>query len=133
MTAPPEELVAEMPFAVTAGVVLDDATPAGVTGHLDWHPDRCTAGGVLHGGALVTLADSVGAVLAFLLLPADATGTATIETKTNFTGPVRQGRADATAVPVHAGRSFVVVQTEVRAAGRLVALTLQTQAVQRPG
>ena len=125
--------VATMPFAAATGVVLDDVTPDGVTGHLDWHPDRCTVGGVLHGGALMTLADSVGAVLAFLLLPDDATGTATVETKTNFTGPVRQGRADATAVSVHAGRSFVVVQTEVRAAGRLVALTIQTQAVQRHG
>ena len=132
-TAPPDELVAAMPFAVTTGVVLDAVTPAGVTGHLDWHANRCTVGGLLHGGALVTLADSVGAVLAFLLLPDDATGTATVETKTNFVGPVRQGRADASAVPVHAGRSFVVVQTEVRAAGRLVALTIQTQAVQRPG
>jgi 1,4-dihydroxy-2-naphthoyl-CoA hydrolase len=65
----PAELLATMPFAVATGVLLDRAGPDEVAGRLPWAPDRCTAGGVLHGGALMTLADSVGAVCAFLNLP----------------------------------------------------------------
>ena len=71
---------------------------ATVVGELDWAPERCTVGGVLHGGTLMTLADSVGAVCAFLSLPAGATGTSTIASKTNLVGhpdPCGAGRLTA--------------------------------------
>ena len=126
------DLLAQMPFAVACGVQLDDAAAGEVRGHLDWRADRCTGGGVLHGGALMALADTVGAVCAFLNLPEGA-GTSTIESKTNFLRGVRRGTAHAVAKPVHVGRQTVVVQTEVRDdAGALVALTTQTQAVLAP-
>lgn len=123
------ELTAHMPFAETIGARLVAASTGAVVGELDWAPERCTVGGVMHGGALMTLADSVGAACAHLNLPEGAVGTATIESKTNLVGAVREGTAVATARIVHAGRSTIVVQTEVYAGDRLVALTTQTQTV----
>lgn len=127
----PEDLRSAMPFAVATGVVIETATPQEVTGTLAWAPDRCTAGGVMHGGALMTLADSVGAACAFLNLPAGAT-TTTVESGTHFFRAVRGGVVRATARPLHAGRTTVVVQTDVHDAdGRRVAQVTQTQAVLR--
>ena len=118
-----------MPFGALLGVELESAEPGEVRGSLDWSPERCTAGGVLHGGALMGLADAVGAVCAFLNLPAGAQ-TSTIESKTNFFRAVRDGHVEATSSPLHVGRSTIVVQTDVRdAEGRRVALTTQTQSV----
>ena len=77
----------------------------------------------------MALADSAGAVCAYLNLPEGATGTSTIQSATNFLGAVREGTAEATATPVHTGRSTIVVATEVRVDGRLVAVTTQTQSV----
>ncbi|TQN43473.1 uncharacterized protein (TIGR00369 family) [Blastococcus colisei] len=126
---PPTELLAAMPFAVTSGVLLDRAEPGEVSGRLPWAPERCTAGGVLHGGALMTLADSVGAVCAFLNLPA-GTVTSTVASSTALMRAVRGGMAHAVARPLHAGRSFVVVSVEVTDdEGRRVAQVTQTQAV----
>ena len=125
----PDALLALMPFAQTCGVRLLTTTPGEVRGELDWAAERCTTAGVLHGGALMTLADSLGAVCAFLNLPAGAT-TSTIESKTNFFRAVRDGTVSGTAKPVHVGRTTIVVQTELRdGQSRLVALVTQTQAV----
>ena len=94
-----------------------------------WAVEHCTAAGALHGGYLMTLADAAAATLAFLNLPPGAT-TATIEAKTNFLAPVRDGFVTARAELVHAGRRTIVVQVDVTDdAGRLVTRTLQTQAV----
>lgn len=123
------DLIALMPYAEASGVLLDSADADRVVGHLDWSPERCTAGGVMHGGALMTLADSVGAVCAFLGLSEGAT-TATTSSSTQLMRAVAGGSVTATARPLHRGRTQVVVQTELHdAEGRLVALTVQTQAV----
>jgi 1,4-dihydroxy-2-naphthoyl-CoA hydrolase len=99
---------------------------------LDWAPHLCTIGGVMHGGALMTLADSAGAVCAFAALPPDATGTTTISSSTNLIGAVRSGRVTATSRVLHAGSTTIVVQTELRRDdGRLVATTTQSQLVMR--
>jgi uncharacterized protein (TIGR00369 family) len=129
MTTDPAPLVASMPFAVATGVEIDRADPDEVTGGLDWAAERCTIGGTLHGAALMTLADSLGAVCAFLNLP-DGAVTSTIESKSNFFRAVREGRAHATSVPLHVGRTTIVVQTDIRDdSGKRVALVTQTQAV----
>jgi uncharacterized protein (TIGR00369 family) len=107
-----------------------DADEVAVT--LPWNQEWCTSGGLLHGGMVMTLADSAGGACAFANLPADATGTSTIESKTNFLGGVREGDVTATARPLHVGSTTIVVETEVRAGGRLVAKTTQTQIVLRP-
>jgi 1,4-dihydroxy-2-naphthoyl-CoA hydrolase len=118
-----------VPFAVTLGIELVSAEVDEVRGRLAWAAERCTAAGVMHGGALMSLADTLGGVCAFLNLPPGAT-TATIESKTNFFRAVREGVVTGIARPLHTGRSFIVVQTElVDDAGRNVALVIQTQAV----
>jgi 1,4-dihydroxy-2-naphthoyl-CoA hydrolase len=118
-----------IPFAAHLGIEVTVAEPTEVRGTIEWAPERCTANGVLHGGALMTLADTLGAVCAFLNLPGGAT-TATIESKTNFFRAVRDGRVEGAARPLHVGRSFIVVQTDlVDADDRRVAQVTQTQAV----
>ena len=118
-----------MPFAIASGVEITAAGADEVGGQLAWAPERCTSFGVLHGGALMTLADTVGAVCAFLNLPEGAS-TSTIESKTNFFRGVRRGSVRATARPLHVGRTTVVVQTDCYDDdGRRVSQTTQTQAV----
>lgn len=124
-------LVETMPFAVACGIEVEAAAADEVRGRIAWRDDRCTAGGVLHGGALMTLADTLGGICAFLNLPEGA-GTSTIESKTNFVRAVKGGTASATTRPLHVGRQTIVVQTEIRDdAGKLVAFVTQTQAVLR--
>jgi uncharacterized protein (TIGR00369 family) len=118
------------PFGELLGIEWLAADADEVTARLAWDESRCTAGGVLHGGALMGLADSAGGLLAFLNLPDGASGTATLESKTNFFAPVRGGHVHATARPLHRGRRTVVVDTDLRDDdGRLVARVTQTQAV----
>ncbi|MGW5971651.1 PaaI family thioesterase [Streptomyces sp. NPDC055186] len=125
----PAILLAAMPFATRLGIELHEATPDRAVGSLPWSPESCTAGGILHGGALMALADSVGAVCAYLNLPPGA-GTSTVESKTNFLRGVASGRAHATARPLHVGGTLVVVQTDLRDdKDRLVGQTTQTQIV----
>jgi 1,4-dihydroxy-2-naphthoyl-CoA hydrolase len=121
-----------MPFAELLGIEIVDSRPEEVRGRMPWSDRLCTAGGVLHGGALMTLADSAGAMCAVLNLPAGA-GTSTIESKTNFFRAVREGHVEAVARPLHVGRSTIVVQTDLfDAGGRRVAQVTQTQAVLTP-
>ena len=122
-----------MPFAVVLGMELLEAAPEQVRGSLAWSPERCTSGGVMHGGALMALADTCGGVCAFLNLPAGAQTTATIESKTNFMRAVREGTITASCRPLHSGRATIVLETEVtRDDGKLVAKVTQTQAFNYP-
>lgn len=129
MNTRPDDLVAMMPFAKHLGIEMTSAEPEEVRGRLAWAPDLCTAANVMHGGALIAFADSLGAVCAFLNLPPDAT-TATIESKTNFFRAVRDGHVDATTRVLHNGKTTIVVQSDlVDANGKAVAQVTQTQAV----
>ena len=73
MPADPEELVALMPFARHLGVVVDEASADRVVVRLAWAPELCTSGGLMHGGVLMSLADTAGALVTFLGLPDGAT------------------------------------------------------------
>ena len=127
-------LRASMPFVRTLGIRTLASTPAEVRARLDWAEELCTSGGVLHGGAVMALADSTGGSCAFLNLPEGAAGTTTIESKTNFLRAVRAGHIESSSRPLHAGRTVVVIETDVvDADGRLVARVTQSQAVLRPG
>ena len=124
------QVAAAAPFTAFLGIEMLSAEPAEVRARLAWSEEICTAGGVMHGGALMGLADNVGGFCAFLNLPEGAGGTATIESKTNFFGPVRQGHVNAVSRPLHKGRRTIVVDTELYDdAGKLVARVTQTQAV----
>lgn len=120
-----------MPFSRLIGVRVTSATPERVVGNLEVTNDLCTTGGILHGGAVMAFADSLGAVGAFLALPEGAGGTTTIESSTKFLGGAPVG---ATLIgetePVKIGRKLSVWQTRIRTAdGRDVALVTQTQLV----
>lgn len=119
-----------MPFTEKLGVEVLEHGPELVRSRLAWQEDLCTLGGALHGGVLMSLADATAAVSAFLNLPEGAQGTTTVESKTNFLRAIRSGYASATARPLHTGRRFIVVETEIHDdAGKLVGKTTQTQAV----
>jgi uncharacterized protein (TIGR00369 family) len=123
------ELLELMPFAVTLGIELDAASAGEVRGHLAWSPERCTAGGILHGGVLMSLADSLGGICAYLNLPPGAR-TATISSSSVFLRGIQAGVVTAVARPLHAGRAVIVVQTDLTDdAGNLAAQVTQTQAV----
>lgn len=125
----PSQLAAAMPFALRIGVVFDRASKDSVEGHLDWSPDLCTSGGILHGGALMTLADSLGAIAAFLHLPAGA-ATATVSSNTVMMRPGGKGRVRGVATIANAGRRFITVRVELSdEAGKPISTTTQVQAV----
>ena len=117
-----------VPFASELGIELLEAAAEEVRARLEWKPELCTVGGLMHGGVLMALADNGGGVCAFLNLPEGATGTATIESKTNFMRAVRGGSVTAITRPLHKGRTMVVLETELtRDDGKLVAKVTQTQ------
>ena len=117
------------PFIAELGIVATAVEAERVEATAEWKPERCTAGGTLHGGFLMAFADSVGAMCATLNLP-DGAGTSTIESKTNFLRGCTGGTITGVAVPVHVGRRTIVVQTDIsRDDGKLVSRTIQTQAV----
>jgi uncharacterized protein (TIGR00369 family) len=125
----PDDMLTFMPFARAAGVELITARKDEVVGRLSWAAERTTAGGMLHGGAIMTLADSTGAVCAFLNLP-DGSRTSTISSSTVFTGAVRSGTVTATSKPLHVGRTTIAVRTDLADdSGRYVAHVTQIQAV----
>ncbi len=129
----PQQIRDTMPFAALIGAELLETAPELVRARLQFAEQLCTAGGLLHGGALMALADSCGAVCAFLNLPEGAIATATIESKTNFLRGVREGAVTTSTRPLHAGRTTIVVETEiVREDGKLAAKVTQTQAFHYP-
>jgi uncharacterized protein (TIGR00369 family) len=122
----------QMPFADVLGLDIVRGDTSGVEARAAWSADRCTVAGMLHGGYLMSLADSVGAMAAVFHLPQGA-GTSTIESKTNFFRPVAEGEIRIVSTPVHVGRTLIAVQTDIyRADGKLVTRTTQTQTVTAP-
>ena len=121
----------KMPFAELKGVTFTEADRDRVVARMQVRPDLCTLNHVIHGGALMAFADSVGAAATVINLPDDAKGTTTLESKTNFIGAAREGTTlIATATPVHRGRRTQVWQTRLESEdGKLIALVTQTQMV----
>jgi 1,4-dihydroxy-2-naphthoyl-CoA hydrolase len=123
-----DSLVRMMPFAAALGVHIDEADATQAVARLPFRDDLCTTGGLLHGGVLMSFADTLGAVVAFLGLPEGA-GTATIASSTQLMRGASGDVTGRTAV-LHRGRSTVTVQTTVfDADDRVVAQTTQVQAV----
>lgn len=124
-------ILSAQPFPRLMGVEILEASKERVRGRLVVRPEVCTAGHILHGGAVMAFADALGATGAFLNLPEGSGGTTTIESKTNFIGAAKEGTTvEAESTPVHIGRRSSVWQTRItRADGKLVALVTQTQMV----
>ncbi|MFO1364516.1 MAG: PaaI family thioesterase [Burkholderiales bacterium] len=117
-------------FPGLLGIALKELSPERVRAELAVRPDLCTTGGVLHGGAIMAFADTLGAVGTFMNLPEGAR-TTTIESSTKF---LRSAPAGATVVgestPFHRGRTTMVWQTLVTTSeGKLCAVVTQTQLV----
>ena len=117
-------------FPELLGIRIVEATPERVLAEMLVRDDMCTVRGMLHGGAVMAFADTVGAVGTVLNLPPGA-GTTTLESKTNFFGPGPAGTTiTAECLPLHRGRRTMVWQTNVRSAeGKLIAQVTQTQMV----
>lgn len=126
-----ENLSDIMPFSKHIGVEIVTATSDHVEGRLEVRPELCTTNKVIHGGAIMAFADSLGAVAAFLNLPEGANGTTTIESKTNFLGPGPAGETLlGVTTPIQIGRRLSVWQTRIsRDNGKAVAVVTQTQLV----
>jgi len=119
-----------MPFTKLVGIELLSATSEEVRARLAWAPERCTAGGVMHGAALFALADTAGALVAFLNLPEGAVGTTTIASTVNFLRGLSGGHATAFTTPLHTGRTTVVAVTDLfDDDGKRLGRVTQTQAV----
>jgi 1,4-dihydroxy-2-naphthoyl-CoA hydrolase len=121
----------KMPFAELNGITFVEAETDRVVARMLVRPDLCTLNHTIHGGAVMALADSVGAAATMINLPEDAKGTTTIESKTNFIGGAKEGSTlIATTTPVHRGRRTQVWQTRLETEeGKLVAVVTQTQMV----
>ena len=121
-----------MPFGAHLQMELVSASPDEVVGTMAWTEETTTTGGGMHGGALMSLADTIGGAVAFLNLP-DGAATSTISSSTVFLRAFREGTLTATGRLVHRGRTTIVAETELTDAdGRPVARTTQTQAVLLP-
>ncbi len=120
-----------VPFAKTLGIHIVEASPEKVVGTLLVRPELCTTQATLHGGAIMSFADTLGATGAYLALPDGAKGTTTIESKTNFlSAPAAGTTVTGTATPIRIGRRLSVWQTDIRGEdGKRVALITQGQLV----
>ena len=121
---------AGMPFGEMMGIDIAERDKARVVGRLTVREDLCTSGDILHGGALMAFADTLGAIGASLNLR-PGQGTTTIESKTNFLGAARLGQTiTAETTPLHVGRRSSVWTTRItNPEGRLLAVVTQTQMV----
>jgi uncharacterized protein (TIGR00369 family) len=131
VTADAHDLIALMPFAEQLGITLEEASPDRVVALLPWQQGLCTMSGILHGGVLMSLADTTGAIVAFLGL-AEGQITATITSTTHMFRPVTAGTVRAIAMPLHRGRTSATIQTSLFDDNdRLVAQTTQVQAIRQ--
>jgi uncharacterized protein (TIGR00369 family) len=119
-----------MPLAKLLGVEFVAAAPEKVVARLEVREDLCTIPAVLHGGAVMAFADTLGGAATILNLK-DGAWTTTIESKTNFLAPAPAGTTvTGECTPVHRGKRTMVWQTRITTAeGKLVALVTQTQMV----
>lgn len=118
-----------LPFADSLGIELISAEADRIVGEMTVRPDTCTSGSVVHGGALMAFADTLGALATVASLPEGAS-TTTIESKTNFVRAAPVGsRLSGETISVHRGRRTMVWQTRITVESKLVALVTQTQLV----
>lgn len=118
-----------MPFTRHLGIVFLAAEKGGVRAQLAAEQCHCTLPPIVHGGVLMSMADSAGAVGAFLNLREGSTGTTTIESKTNLVSAAKVGDLlFVDAMPMHIGSRTQLWESRVtRQSGELVSITWQTQ------
>ena len=131
-TAALQELLAPL-FPGLMGLQLTEVGPERVVATMKVRPDLCTSGGILHGGAVMAFADTLGAVGTFINLQQDAPGkgTTTVDSSTKFIGAAKVGSTViGESTPFHRGKTTMVWQTLIKTeAGKLCAVVTQTQLV----
>ena len=122
---------APMPFAKLLGITVKKSDPEWVEGEMTVNNELCTSGQILHGGAIMAFADTLGAIATVINLPDEAKGTATIESKTNFFRAAQIGeKLIGRTTPLHRGKTTQVWQTTIESeAGKSIAIVTQTQIV----
>ena len=120
-------------FPGLMGVRLVEVTPERVVAEMPVRPDLCTAGGILHGGAYMAFADTLGAVGTIVNLP-PGRGTTTTDSSTKFIAGAKLGTSvRGESVALHRGRTTMVWQTSItNTDGKLCAVVTQTQLVLEP-
>ena len=128
-----KRILGNQPFPTLMGVEVLSAEPDKIRAQLVVRPDLCTAGHIMHGGAIMAFADTLGAIGAVVNMPREA-NTTTIESKTNFIGAAREGSTViGEATPMHVGKRTSVWTTRItREDGKLVAVVTQTQMILLP-
>jgi uncharacterized protein (TIGR00369 family) len=128
---PVHAIASRIPFAAVLGLEIVSATKERIEARMLVRPELCNPVAGLHGGAAMSLADTLGAMGASMNLPEGAKGTTTLESKTNFIGVAKSGEmVAAVCTPVHVGRRTSIWQTKItNEAGKSVALVTQTQMV----
>ncbi len=128
-----KRILANQPFPTLMGVEVVSAEPGKVLARLTVRPDLCTAGHILHGGAIMAFADALGAIGAVLNMPREA-NTTTVESKTNFIAAAKEGTTViGESMPIHVGKRTSVWQTRIaQEDGKLVAVVTQTQMIWLP-
>lgn len=124
-------LIDHIPFANTMGIKVRDADKSRVLADINVTEALCTTGRIMHGGAIMAFADTLGAIGAFMNLPEGAKSTTTLESKTNFLGGAKLGSVvTGECTPVHIGRRTSVWQTKLTTSdNKPVAIVTQTQLV----
>ena len=120
-----------MPFTKSLGLQITSAEKDRIVAELTVRKELCTTGKIMHGGAIMATADSLGAIAAYMNIPEGAKATTTIESKTNFmrAAPLNS-RVIAETTPLHVGRRTSVWQTTLRNdAGKTIAVVTQSQMV----
>jgi len=128
-----ERILSNQPFPTLMGVKILSAEKEMIRAQIAVRADLCTAGHIMHGGAIMAFADALGAIGAVLNMPREA-NTTTIESKTNFIGAAKEGSTiTGESTPVHVGKRTSVWQTRItREDGKLVAIVTQTQLILLP-
>ncbi len=126
-----EQIRKHIPFAGLLNIEVVSAEKDRIEARMMVRPDMCNPMHGLHGGAAMSLADTLGAMGASMNLPEGAKGTTTLESKTNFIGTAQEGdTVVAVCTPIHIGRRTSIWQTRITTeAGKTVALVTQTQMV----
>ena len=122
-----------IPFSELLGIKIVSAAPERITAEMVARPDLCTTRPILHGGALMAFADTLGARATYLNLR-EGQSTTTIESKTNFLAPAPAGaKLLAECAAIHRGKRTMVWQTRITSEqGRLIGIVTQTQLVLEP-
>lgn len=106
-------------FDELIGLTLDEVTEDGVTASFEIRPQLLQPFGILHGGVLCSVVETVGSVSGHAWSKGAVAGTSN---HTNFLRATREGRLTARSTPIHRGRTQQLWEVDITdEQGRLIA------------